>query len=223
MSLLSTGNCKIVWNALCGGRFRDTIDWTVSLAPQGWGDLDYRKPIKISTQKRAMIWDFYVKTQVEKNHKEKRENSLLSRSYSEFMELYCGYNFLDSVPFLVRGEGLFVLNYWAGGGWNNDEIGVTVAIFTCEIIITTAIMGTWLLGLPVENPPQSITALDVIFVGEVRLCNWSRKLRRFVVVAIYKRRSGRPIDVAILLGAKVSSVLERRSGLRNNWVSSEEW
>ena len=28
-----------------------------------------------------------------------------------FTEIYCGYNLLDHIPFLVQGEGLFVLYY----------------------------------------------------------------------------------------------------------------
>ena len=70
-----------------------------------------------------------------------------------FTELYCGYNLLDSIIFLVQEEGLFVLNCWHGGGWNDDEISITVVIFTCKIIITTAIIGAWLLEFPKKSCP----------------------------------------------------------------------
>jgi len=56
---------------------------------------------------------------------ERRENLLLSRSYSEFF----------------RALLWLVVNCWSGGGWNDGEIDVTVVIFTCEIIITAAIVG----------------------------------------------------------------------------------
>ena len=58
-----------------------------------------------------------------------------------FIEVYCGYNLLNPVLFLIRGEGLFVLNYWPGGRWNDDEIGVIVMIFMSEIVITVEIVG----------------------------------------------------------------------------------
>jgi len=66
--------------------------------------------------------------------------------------------------------------------WWRD--GVVVVIFMCGIVITTAIVGAWLLESPFENPPQSITAQDVIIVGEVRLRNWRHESRRVVIVAI---------------------------------------
>ena len=75
--------------------------------------------------------------------------------------------------------------------------------------------------------------------GEVRLRNWRRKWRRFVVVAICRLRSRRAVTVAILLGAEVPEkgvdlrtvgsmgvlegrdVLGKRNGLENSWVPSK--
>jgi len=54
----------------CGGRFSDTIDQTVY---RGWGDLDYRKPIKISTQKASKNMRFLCENPIwKKNHNEER-------------------------------------------------------------------------------------------------------------------------------------------------------
>ena len=59
-----------------------------------------------------------------------------------FTELYYGYNLLNLIPFLVRGESLLVMNYQPEGGWNDEEIGVIAMILICEIVITDAIVGT---------------------------------------------------------------------------------
>ena len=37
--------------------------------------------------------------------------------------------------------GLFVLNYWPGGGKGADEICVTATIFICGFVITIVIVG----------------------------------------------------------------------------------
>ena len=58
-----------------------------------------------------------------------------------FIELYCGYNLIDPIPFLVQGDGLFVLYCWLGGKWNAGEIGVTVMIFMCRVVVTVVIVG----------------------------------------------------------------------------------
>ena len=71
-----------------------------------------------------------------------------------FTELYCGYNLLDPIFFLIRGEGVFVLYCWIGGGWNADEIGITVMIFMYRVVVTAVIVGTLFSGSSAENPPN---------------------------------------------------------------------
>ena len=58
-----------------------------------------------------------------------------------FIELYCGYNLLDSLSFLVQGGGLFVLYCWLEGGWITDKIGATVMIFMCRVVVMAMIVG----------------------------------------------------------------------------------
>jgi len=58
-----------------------------------------------------------------------------------FIELYYDYNILYPLSSLVRGEVLFVLNCWSGGGCNDGEIGITVVIFMYGIVVTAAIVG----------------------------------------------------------------------------------
>jgi len=188
---------------MCDGNFSDTIDCTVNLAPGGWGDLNYRKSIKISIQKASKDGRFLCWNSSWKKPWEGERIHYCQEVIVNFTELYYGYNLLDPIPFLVRGENLFVLSYWPGCGWNDDEIGVITVILTCEIVITGAIVGTWLLTSHVKNPPQPITAQHVMIAGEVRLSNWRRKSRKSLVVTICKQRSRRVVVVTILLGAKV--------------------
>jgi len=82
--ILSVGTQISMKTLICGGKFTDMIDRTVSIAPRGWGDLNYRKSIKISTQKPSKDGRFLRENPSWEKPLEERMNSLLSRSYSEF-------------------------------------------------------------------------------------------------------------------------------------------
>ena len=56
------------------------------------------------------------------------------------------------VPLLVRGESLFALSLWPGGGWSTGVICVTATIFTCEFVVTTANVGVMTVGIAYKNP-----------------------------------------------------------------------
>ena len=184
------------------GVFFDTIDEPFNLASLGWGNLDYRKLIKISIQKASKDMRFFVETQVGKIMT-RRENSLLSRSHSEFYWVLLWLHSPRSHPPSCSRRRSIYTQLLSWGSWNDDEIDVTVVIFMCEIVITTAIVGAWLLGLPAQNSLPSITAQDVMIVGEVSLCNWRRESRRAA-------------SVVVLLEAKVSG---------KEWISRrlESW
>ena len=91
-----------------------------------------------------------METQVGKTTS-RRENSLLSRSYRALLWLQ------SSRPHLLsrsrRREDLFVLNCWPEGGWNDGEIDVIAVFFTCEIVITAAIVHACLLGFLQKSCP----------------------------------------------------------------------
>ena len=74
-----------------------------------------------------------------------------------FTELYYDYILLDPIPPLVRGKGPFIHSCCPEGSWNDDEIDLTVVIFTYGIVIITAIVGACLLESHAENPLPSIT------------------------------------------------------------------
>ena len=101
--------------------------------------------------------------QVEKITEKRERIHYCQKVTVKFTELYCGYNILYHIPHW--------LNRWPGGGWNDDEIGVTVVIFICGIVVTVAIVAVYLLGSSVKNSPQFITAQDVIILGKVGLRN----------------------------------------------------
>ena len=83
----------------------------------------------------------YVKNlRREKSRNKVREIQLNQRDYKEFSILYHKFNSLGIPSPLTRGEDLFLLNYWPGGGWNANEIGVTATIFIFGVVVTAAIV-----------------------------------------------------------------------------------
>ena len=117
---------------------------------------------------------------------------------TNFRELCCGYSLLDPIHFLLREEGLFVLYCWLGRGQNAGEIGVTANDLNVRNCCNSCDCGRLIIGITCRKSFQSITAQDVMIVGEVRLS------KKSVVAAICWQRSRRAVVVAILLGAKVS-------------------
>ena len=102
----------------------------------------------ISAQKISKVKRFYVKIQIEKNHREERENSLVCRRYSEFVEISFVYNlfgldWLGSPFFSSSSQRINILRVIT------DNVGRVKfhnhIIYTLCSLVTAQVTTLWLL------------------------------------------------------------------------------
>jgi len=86
--------------------FFDTIDQTVNLAPRGCGDLNYRKPIKISIQKASKDRRYLRENSSWEKPRGRERKFTIVKVKVNFTKFYCGYNILD--PSLSFEENIYL-------------------------------------------------------------------------------------------------------------------